>query len=272
MKKPYYDSDHQQLRILSEVRSLYKYRHLLSELILRNIKSRYKRSILGVAWTMINPLLTMLVLYIVFSQLFLSSLPRYAVYLLSGLLLWNFFSQSTVAAIRDLIWSGERLHRIPIPRAIFAVAAVGTGLINLLLALIPLAIIGFISGSKLSWALLFLPVALLLAVLFALGVGLGLSSLAVFFTDIADMYQIILLAWMYLTPILYPIEILPPQFRWFLIFNPMYYILECFRMPIYLGVLPTTDILMKATVAATLSLFLGSWLFVRRYNDFAYYI
>lgn len=272
MKKLYYDSAHQQPRIFSELRALFKYRHLISELISRNIKSRYKRSILGVAWTMINPLLTMLVLYIVFSQLFAHSIPRYAVYLLSGLLLWSFFAQSTVAAIRDLVWSGGLLQRISIPRSLFALAAVGTGLINLLLALIPLAIVGFISGSKLSWALFFLPISLILAAIFALGIGLGLSSLAVFFTDIVDMYQIILLAWMYLTPILYPIEILPPQFRGFLIANPMYYILECFRMPIYLGVLPGIDILIKATLAAILSLFLGSWLFVRKYNDFAYYI
>jgi ABC-type polysaccharide/polyol phosphate export permease len=270
MKKLYYDSSHQQLRIFSELHALFKYRHLISELISRNIKSRYKRSILGVAWTMINPLLTMLVLYIVFSQLFAHSIPRYAVYLLSGLLLWSFFAQSTVAAIRDLVWSGGLLQRIAIPRSLFALAAVGTGLINLLLALIPLAIVAFISGSKLSWALFFLPVSLMLAAIFSLGVGLGLSSMAVFFTDIVDMYQIILLAWMYLTPILYPIEILPEQFRGFLIANPMYYILECFRMPIYLGVLPSIDILIKATLAATLSLFLGSWLFVRKYNDFAY--
>lgn len=167
MKKLYYDSAHQQLRIFSEIRSLFKYRHLINELISRNIKSRYKRSVLGVAWTMINPLLTMLVLYIVFSQLFAISIPRYAVYLLSGLLLWNFFAQSTVAAIRDLVWSGGLLQRISIPRSLFALAAVGTGLVNLLLALIPLAIIGFISGSKLSWALFFLPLALILAAIFS---------------------------------------------------------------------------------------------------------
>lgn len=268
----FYDSDARRYYLIDELRALIRYRTLLGELILRNIKTRYKRSVMGVAWTMLNPLLTMLVLYVVFSQIFAFSVPNYPVYLLSGLLLWNFFAQSTVAAMRELVWSGGLLQRIFIPRALFAVAAMGTGLVNLLLALVPLAIIGLITGVQLSIALLFLPVSLLLAGMFALGIGLGLSTLAVFFTDILDMYQIVLLAWMYLTPIFYPIEILAPKFHWLIAANPMYYILECFRMPIYLGVIPDGSIIANAVITATLSLLLGGWLFARKSDEFAYYI
>ena len=256
----------------NEIRSLYKYRYLVGELVLKNIKNRYKRSILGVAWTMINPLLTMLVLTIVFSQLFANNLPRYPVYLLSGLLMWNFFSQTTVSAIRDLVWSSTLLKRIYIPKGLFATAAVGTGLVNLLLALVPLGIIAIVTGSRLGLPILFLPVALLIASLFSLGVGLGISTQAVFFGDVVEMYQIVLVAWMYLTPIFYPIEILSPKLRLFIYLNPLYYIVECFRDPIYLNKFPSVHVILIAVISALFAAILGGWVFARKSNEFAYYI
>jgi len=267
-----YDSAALRHLIYDEVFSLAKYRSLLGELILRNIKTRYKRSFLGVAWTMLNPLLTMLVLSIVFSHLFAYNVPEYSVYLLSGLLLWNFFAQTTVAAMRELVWSGGILKRVFIPRALFAVAAVGTGIVNLVLALVPLGLIMLLNGSRFRMALLFLPVAVVMASMFALGIGLCLSTLAVFFTDVMDMYQILLVAWMYLTPIFYPFEILAPEFHWLIRANPMYYILECFRIPIYLGVLPDPNILVRAILSAVIALLVGSWIFVRKSDEFAYYL
>jgi ABC-2 type transport system permease protein len=267
-----YDSQAKRNPLWDEIRALIRYKPLLGELISRNIKTRYKRSVLGVAWTMINPMLTMLVLTIVFSQLFAFSVPEYPVYLLSGLLLWNFFAQTSVAAIKDLIWSGGLLKRIFIPRALFAVAAIGTGIVNLLLSLVPLGIIILLTDSPLSWSMLFLPVSILLAGMFSLGIGLGLSTLAVYFTDVLDMYQIILLAWMYLTPIFYPLEILAPEFQWLIKVNPMYYILECFRMPIQLGIIPDTQTLVGASLSAALALLVGSSIFVRKSNEFPYYI
>lgn len=249
-----------------------KYRYFFFELVARNIKVRYKRSFLGLAWTMINPLFTTLILYIVFSQIFTESLPYFALYLLSSLLLWNFFSQSSVAAMRDLIWSGNLLQRVSIPKFAFALAAVGTGLVNLLLGFIPLFIVLVLSGAVFTFSMFFIPVSILIASIFTLGIGLGLSALAVFFTDVVDMYNILLLAWMYLTPIFYPIEILAPKFHWLIYSNPMYYILETFRMPIYLGVLPPWDILGKAMLSAVLSLLVGGWFFAKKSDEFAYYI
>lgn len=255
-----------------EFNALLKYRHLARELTFRDIKTRYKRSILGVAWTMINPLITTLILYIIFSQIFETNIPNFAIYLLSGLLLWNFFAQSSVAAMRDLVWNSSLLQRVSIPKSVFALAAVGTGLVNLLLAFIPLFLVLAFSGAKFTYSMFFVPVSLLIASLFTLGIGLGLSALAVFFTDIVDMYNILLLAWMYLTPIFYPIEILAPKFHWLIYSNPMYYILETFRMPIYLGVLPPWHILGKAMLSAVLSLLVGGWFFAKKSDEFAYYI
>jgi ABC-type polysaccharide/polyol phosphate export permease len=258
--------------MFDEIKSLYKYRYLLWEMILRNIKNRYKRSILGIAWTMINPLLTMLVMAIVFSQLFAVSLPRYPVYLLCGLLLWNFFSQTTVAAIRDLVWGSSLLKRIYIPKALFATAAAGTGMVNLLLAIIPLGIIALFSGSKMGLPLLFVPIALILAFMFSLGIGLGISTQAVFFADVLDMYQIALIAWMYLTPIFYPVEIMAPKLRWIIYINPLYYIVECFREPIYLNKFPSLQTIFFASLSAGIAMVVGSWIFARKSTEFTYYV
>jgi len=174
--------------------------------------------------------------------------------------------------MRDLVWGSKLITRVYIPRTLFAVAAVGTGAVNLGFALVPLGFVVLLSGITFNLSLLFLPVAILLAAMFTLGVGLGLSTLAVFFTDIVDMYQILLLAWMYLTPIIYPIEILAPEFRWVIEINPMYYIIECFRMPIYLGTFPTHTIVIRAGISALVALFVGSLIFSRKSNEFTYYL
>lgn len=265
-----YDSQRRAPRFLAEAGELWRYRDLLLLLIARNIKTRYKRSALGVAWTMLNPLLTMLVLALVFSRLFESAVPHYPVYLLSGLLLWNFVAQTTTAAMNEMVWNSGLLRRVYLPRACFAAAAVGTGLVNLTLALLPLGLIAMAAGAPLGPAVLFLPVAALLAAAFALGLGLFLSSLAVFYADVVDMYQVVLTAWLYLTPVFYPASILPPGVAWALRLNPMWYLVECFRAPVYLGRLPGPEVVLGAGLAAALALGAGWWHFARKADEFAY--
>src|SRR5205823_11000925 len=182
---------------------------LLAQLVARNVKTRYKRSVLGVAWTMLNPLLMMTVTTIVFSGIFKFSTEHYPVYVLSGLLLWNFFAHTTTHAMSELVWGGGLLHRIYVPRGIFAMSALGTGLVNLLVALVPLLLIALVTGVGVGPAILFLPVPILLGAMFALGVSLALSALAVYFPDVVETFQVLLMAWMYLTPIIYPMAIVP---------------------------------------------------------------
>ena len=255
-----------------ELGSLFKFRFLVMELIIRNIKTRYKRSLLGVAWTMVNPLLTMLVMTIVFSQLFAFELPRYPIYILSGILLWNFFAETTVSAVRNLVWSSRLIKRIKIPSSLFAAAAVGTGLVNLIIALLPLSLIILITNSQLGTALFFLPIAIILVSIFSFGIGLAVSSQAVFFTDVVDMYQILLLAWMYLTPIFYPQEIIAEKYQWIIQINPMYYLLECFRSPIYSNQLPEPNIIFGAGIISVVTFILGGLIFINKSDQFAYYL
>jgi lipopolysaccharide transport system permease protein len=267
-----YDSAKQHSPLVTEILDLYRYRDLLSLLVKKNIKRRYKRSVIGVAWTLLSPLLTMAFLAIAFSNLFRFSLPRYPVYLLAGIIYWNFFSQTTQDAMHTLIEGGSLIKKIYIPRTIFGLSAIGNGLVNLLLALIPLTLIVIILGHSLTSALFFLPLALVITALFAFGVGLFLSAVAVFFIDVVYIYQVFLGAWFYLTPVIYPKEILPNKYLWYLNLNPMYTMLEIFRLPIYSGVLPGRNTIFAAVTWALFSLFWGFWFFTKKADEFAYRI
>jgi len=270
MVSDFYDSAHRPPPMIEELREVWRYRDLLAQLIERNIKVRYKRSVLGLAWTMLNPLLMMAILTIVFANLFRITLEHYPVYVLSALILWNFFSYATLTATTELAWGNSLLQRIYVPRTVFAISAVGTGMVNLLLALVPLALIMLALGEPLRPALLFLPVPIVLTALFALGVGLVLSVLAASFADIVDIYQVALTAWLYLTPIIYPKEIVPPQLRWFFLLNPMYYFLETFRQPIYSGALPPVELVAPASALALGAFVIGWWFFARNADGLAY--
>ena len=265
-----YDSARRPSPFVDELEQLFRYRSLLRELVARDIKTRYKRSALGVGWTMLNPLLTMLVLTLVFSAIFRFSVANYSVYILSGLLLWNFLATTTLHAMTQMTWGGGLLNRIYLPKAAFAVSSIGTGLVNLALALVPLLLIMVATGLPITASLLYLPIPVVLTAMFALGVGLLLSSLAVYYTDVVNMYEIVLMLWMYLTPIIYPLEILPEQFRWVVEWNPMYYLVELFRTPIYQGALPPVEYLVRGAAAAAVALAVGWWFFTRQADEFAY--
>ena len=264
-----YDSAKEYSPALEELREITRYRDLIYQVVRRDILTRYKRSVLGVAWTMLNPLGTMIVLTIVFSQAFGTGVS-YAAYVLSGLIAWNFFQQSTIAATSHLVWGGTLLKRIYVPRTVFAFSALGTGLFNLFLSLIPLLLVMVITGVTITPAILFLPIPIIFLAMFTLGVGLLVSALAVFYTDIAEMYQIILTAWMYLTPIIYPAEILPEQFRTLIaIFNPMYHLVGLFRDPLYYGEIPSIMEITISGLIAIVTLFIGWIVFTRRSDEFS---
>ncbi|MCZ2126852.1 MAG: ABC transporter permease [Anaerolineales bacterium] len=257
---------------LEELRGIIQYKDLVFQLIRRDIISRYKRSALGVAWTMLQPLGMMIILSIVFSNLF-HAVRGYPVYILSGLLAWTFFSQTTTAAVIQIVWGATLFHRIYLPRTSFPVSAIGTGLVNLILGLIPLFFILLATGVPITWNILFLPVGILLLTAFALGIALILSTAAVYFPDVAEMYQVVLLGWMYLTPIIYPEDILPEPLRfWLTSFNPMYYLIKIFHAVIYSGELPSLRILLVGSFVSFATLAVGWLFFSKKADEFTYYI
>lgn len=267
-----YDSEKRGPVALEELRGIFQYRDLIYQLVRRDVVSRYKRSVLGVAWTLLQPLGMMIILTLVFSNLF-HTIKGYPAYILSGLLAWTFFSQTTNAIITQIVWAGVLLRQIYVPRTSFAVSAIGTGLVNLTLSVIPLFLIMLLLNLPFRWSLLFLPVSILLLAAFSLGLGLIISTAAVYYPDVAEMYTIVLMAWMYLTPIIYPESIVPVAYRfWFFNLNPMYHIVKIFRMPLFEGVLPDPKTLIAAGTVSVLTFLLGWLFFSKRADEFVYYL
>ncbi len=268
--KPIYDSAQRRLAPLLEAWEAWRYRDLIFFLVRRDITSRYKRSVFGVAWTMLNPLGMMIVLSIVFSQIFRVTIEHFPAYVLSGLIAWNFFAQSSSAAINALVWGGDLLQRIYIPRSTFAISSIGTGLINLVLSMVPLILVMLVIRSPISWTILLAPVAMLLLALFTLGLGLLISTIGIYFYDVVEMYAIILMAWFYITPIIYTLDLLPANLQGLLQLNPMVHLVELFRSLVFTGTIPSLQDWL-ITVGFALGTFLLGWLvFTSKSDEFAY--
>lgn len=255
---------------------LLRYRDLVLTLVARELKVRYRRSAIGFVWTMLQPLLMMLVLRTVFSTLFQaksSEVPfNYAVFVLAGLLFWNFFSQSIVSSMNSLRGNAQLLQKLPVPKMVFPLATILSGLVNLLFALVPLFLILLITGHPLRPSLLFLPVSILLVALFTLGAGLLLAPLAVFFSDVIELVGMLLMLLMYLTPVIYPKDIVPEQWRWIVRYNPVRSILEVFRDPIYQGEIPPLSHVAVAVSIAVIALVVGGLVFSRTSDRIPFYV
>jgi ABC-2 type transport system permease protein len=252
----------QPLRWTAELRDVARQSSLLVELVHRDLTVRYKRSFLGFFWTMLHPLLLMLIFVVIFSTLFGPRAPHYETYFLSAYVAWNFFSQTAVNAMAGVAWNGPLMKRVRVPPSIFTLSTTVSGLVNLGLSLIVLFAIMLIVGAPLRPALLFLPASLLLVGIFTLGVSLALTAVSVVFGDVREMVQAGLPALMYLTPIIYPISVVPERYRWLIKLNPMTYIVEIVRDPIYYGIIPSRATLLVATVVSLGALAVG-WMIFR---------
>ena len=254
------------------MRELFRYRDLIWTLVSRDLKVRYRRSAIGFLWTMLQPLLTMLVLTAVFSNIFRFNIDNYPVYALAGIMFWNFFSQSITVSMNSLKGNAQLITKLPVPAAVFPVSAVLAGVVNFVLALVPLLLILLATGHPITPALLFLPVAIAVCALFTLGAGLLLSPMAAFFTDIVEMVNVALTMLMYMTPVFYPLSIIPERFVWAVRYNPIRSVLEVFRDPIYYGKIPPWSHLAMATAATVATLLVGVAVFRRSKDRIAFYV
>jgi ABC-2 type transport system permease protein len=265
-----YDSGERRWPIAGEAVDLFRYRALVRHLIARNITIRYKRSVLGLAWTLLNPLLMLVVMGLAFSSVFWASVHNYVAYVLSGIVFWTFFSQTTTSIAHSLAWSGYLFNRVYLPRATFAVASLGSGLVNFSLAIGLLIIVAVASGAPIGAPLLIWPVAVLFLAMFALGIGLLLSAIAIDFADVLEIYQILLTILLYLTPIFYPIEIVSEPNRWLFNLNPLHHLLIVFREPVQMGRLASVGDTMSAGAIAVVTLAIGWAAFARKADEIPY--
>jgi ABC-type polysaccharide/polyol phosphate export permease len=265
-----YDSARRLHPALVELKEAWRYRDLVFFLVRRDITARYKRSVLGIAWTMLNPLGMMIILSIVFSEVFRVTIEGYPGYVLSALIAWTFFSQTTSSAINALVWGGDLLQRIYIPRSTFALSAIGTGLVNLVFSMVPLIAVILAIGFPLHATLLLSPLAMIMLSMFSLGIGLLISTIGIYFADVVEMYQIILTAWFYVTPIIYPLDILPETVQAALQYNPTVHIINLFRDLVFYGTIPPAQNWLICLCISAGTLLVGWLVFTGKSDEFAY--
>jgi len=249
--------------LVEEWRDIAQHGHLLYNLVYRDLTIRYKRSVIGFFWTMLNPLLLMVIFVVIFSHLFRFQLPHYETYFLSEYLPWTFFAQTTVQSMQSMAWNGALMKRVAVPKSIFTLASTLSGLVNLFLSYVPLMIIMAFIGMPIRPSLLFLPLSFAILAVFTFGVSLALSAISVYFMDVREMYAVSLTAIMYMSPIIYPITIVPDRFRRLIVWNPLLYLLQIARDPVYNGTIPSARDLGIGIGAAMVS-FLVGWSVFRR--------
>lgn len=265
-----YDSDQPRRPLATELTNLWTYRGLLKLLVTRDLTVRYKRSTLGVWWTLLNPLLTMTVLWVVFSQFFRFDVPGdvpYIVYLLSGILLITFFAQGVIATGSSIVNSASILSKVYVPAEVFAVSAAVAALVNFGISLLPLLAIQLITGVGIPWTALLVPIPAFFLLLLVAGLGLLVASAAVYFYDVLDLTGVVTQLVGYLTPTFYPISIVPEQFLPLIYANPLYSYLVVFRGFIYEGVFAPTWNFVMMIISATLVLLLGVWVFTKSWKN-----
>lgn len=254
--------------------SLKKYKFLLFQLIGRDFKVKYKRSILGVVWSLLYPILTMAVMALVFSNIFKFSTPgvNYLVYLLTGLVMFNYFNEASNLAMSSVVANFGLINKIYIPKYIFPISKCLFVGINFLLTLIPLYAIILITGTPLNIYHLLLPFAFLCLFLFTVGVGLILSAVSVFLRDMFYIYGIIIMLWTYLTPIMYDINLISDNLQIWLKFNPLYHYINFAREIILYGRMPTAFTWIICLASALIVLLIGIVVFKKTQDKFIYYV
>ena len=250
------------------IQNFLKFRPLLSELVSRDIKIKYRRSVLGVLWTLLNPLLMMIILSVVFSNLFKFDVENFPLYLLSGQIVFNFYSESTSSAMSAITGNAALIKKVYVPKYLFVISRVFSSFINLMASFTALLLVMMAMRSELHWTVMLSPIPLMLLVLFSLGVGMILSAVTVKFRDIMHLYSVFLTALTYLTPVIYPMSILP---RWLSIVvraNPITNILIMFRDVMLYGRLPSVEGIVIALVETTLALCVGLYVFYKNQDQF----
>lgn len=225
-------------RIKGSLKGFWNYRTLLQELVRRDIKVRYRGSFLGMVWTVLNPILTMLVMTVVFSKLFRFEIENYTVYFLAGNIIFTLMSESTTNALFSVVNNNSLIKKVYIPKYLFPLSKTLSGLVNLGFSFVALLVVMLIQRTPYRWTLLLSPIVMFYVLMFSIGLGLILATVMIFFRDIAQLYSVLILLWTYLTPIFYPVSLLEENAPFMLKYNPMYHYISYFRQLVLDGAVP----------------------------------
>ena len=267
---PVYDSAMLVSPFIDEIKGLFSNWFILRRMIYTNFKTRYKRSYLGVIWSLLNPLLNMIVFVVVFSQLFRFQIPHYPLYILSGQMVFTFFAASTAEAMMQILYNATMIRRVYLPKTIYILAGIAINGINLILTFIPFLLIALIDKLEFSVQMFMIIPALILTSFFVIGMSLIVSTITPYLNDFSQIWGVIITLWTYLTPLFYPVDIIPEQSLAVYKMNPMYIYVTLFRDPLLYQTIPELSLWIKGIVYGVVFLLFGWWLFTKNSNEFAY--
>ena len=255
------------------IRIFFQYKDLLTELIKRDIKLKYRRSFLGYVWSVLNPLLIMIVMTVVFSAMFKRNIENYPIYLLTGRTLFEFMRTGTQKGLKSVTQNSLLMKKTYIPKYIFTVATVSCVFVDTVFSMAAFFIVMIATRSPFYVELFYLPVVLILLYLFTLGLSFWLAELHVFFRDIEYIYHAVCTIWMYLSALFYPIESLPHLVQVFVkTVNPMYYFIAQFRDIALYGRMPGMRLIVGGWIWAFGLMAFGLYMFQRNKDKFVLYL
>ena len=258
--------------VLNVIIAFQRYNFLIKQLVARDFKTKYKRSVLGVLWSFLNPLLTMLVQYIVFSTLFRSNIPNFALYLLIGIVCFSYFSEATSLSLSSIVGNAGLITKVYVPKYLYPLTRVMSSTVNFFFALIPLFAVLLLTRTPLSWSFLLLPLPIICLFCLCLGVGMLLASSMVFFRDTQFLWSVVSMLWMYATPIFYPESILPQRLMPLFKCNPLYHVLRFIRTILMDGISPEPKAYLLMILACLVPLIIGAAVFKKTQDRFVLYI
>lgn len=261
-------------KFIDKLNRFFAFDELLKQLVIRDIKLKYRRSYLGYLWSVLNPLIMMIVLVTIFSNLFSRfDIPNYPLYIISGQIIFSLMTEATNMSVGAIISNAHLIKKTYVPKYIFTFSKAGSSLVNTLFSLGALLLVMMITGSGFSWYLLLIPIVLLQVFIFSLGLSMFLSAFSVFFRDVQYLWGVFVSMWFYLTPIFYPISIIPEEYQiLYKSVNPMYWYLEQFRDIVVYARLPDPYSVFMGLALAVLVLIIGTWYFNKKQDEFILYI
>lgn len=256
----------------AKIKEFMNYFGFLQEIVKRDFKKKYYKSVLGVLWSMLSPLLTMIVVTIVFSTLFKRQIPFYPAYLLAGNMMFSFVLDGAQSSMNSMITNAAFVKKMKVPKYIFCVSSVILHFIIMLFSTIPFILVSFCIGVPFSPYIFLIPVPMMYAFIFTLGLGMMLCAYGTYLRDLNHLYGVIRRIWLYFTPLFYPIDIIPAQFRFIWELNPIYIFISIYRDLAIYGVMPSEKMLIIATCYSLLTLMLGILTFREKEDTFFLYI
>ena len=252
----------------SYIRNFVKFQPLLSELVARDIKIKYRRSVLGVLWTLLNPLCMMIILSIVFSSIFKFDVENFPLYVLSGQVIFNFFNDSTTSSMSAIISSASLIKKVYVPKYLFVLSRVMSSFINLMASFTALLLVMVATRAELHWTVFLSVIPLAMVVLFSFGVGMFLAAITVRFRDVIHLYSVFTTGLLYLTPVIYPMAALPDVVKTIVMINPLTNYLLMFRDVMFNNTLPSVFSVLLGIAEAALELALGLYVFYKNQDEF----